>query len=104
MPKKLDLPVKVVSQRTPVFPLSVQSRLTQGQAKLEFLIDEEGRVRLPRIVTAADPAFGYAAIQAVSAWRFEPPKASGKPVVARVRLPFEFNLETESAGLVAMKP
>ena len=94
LPKKLDSPLKVISQCTPVFPSLVQSQFMQGEAKIEVLIDQDGKVRLPRIVTATDPAFGYAAVQAVVAWRFEPPMVGGKPVVVRARVPFEFKLET----------
>jgi outer membrane biosynthesis protein TonB len=42
-------------------------------------------------MSASEPAFGYAAIQAVAFWRFEPPLAKGKPVVVRARVPFNFN-------------
>ena len=55
-----------------------------------MLVDEEGCVRLPRIVEATDDAFGYAAIQSVASWRFESPKRGGRDVVVRVRIPFAF--------------
>jgi len=54
------------------------------------LIDLEGRARLPRVVAASDPAFGYAAVQAISDWRFEPPTVKGETVVVRARVPFSF--------------
>jgi TonB family protein len=93
--KKLDAPLKPVSQRGPIFPSAMRDRMDRGEAKLEILIDEEGKVRLPRIVEATDPAFGYAAIQAVVDWRFEPPIAGGKAVVVRVQVPFSFKEETQ---------
>ena len=67
--------------------------MDRGEARIEVLIDEEGKVRLPRIVEATDPAFGYAAVQAVTEWRFEPPTAAGKPAIVRVLVPFDFALE-----------
>ena len=91
-PKRLDSPLKPVSVRSPVFPSSMQPRLAQGKALIEIVVDETGKVHLPRIVEATDPAFGYAAIQAVMDWRFELPKAGGNPVVVRARVPFEFTL------------
>jgi len=97
--KKLDAPLKPVSQRSPVFPTSLHGQVERGEAKIEILIDEEGKVHLPRIVEATNPAFGYAAMQAVIGWRFEPPKARGKTAVVRVFVPFEFKLE-----LVGGKP
>jgi TonB family protein len=90
--KKLDKPLQPLSRRPPVFPISLLGRLDRGSATAEVLIDEEGKVCLPRIVKATDPAFGYAAVQAVIDWRFEPPTVGGKPVVVRVQVPFEFTL------------
>lgn len=89
-PKKLDAAIRPASQQAPVFPSAVQGKLSQGKAMIEILIDEEGKVCLPRIVEASDPAFGYAAVQAIVAWVFEPPKAGGKPVVVRAKVPFYF--------------
>jgi len=99
--KKLDAPLKPIFQRAPVFPSSVTGRLSRGDAKIEILIDEEGSVHLARIVDTTDPAFGYAAVQAVSDWRFEPPKVRGKPVLARVKVPFEFKSATSETEAVA---
>lgn len=92
--KKLDTPIKPVSRRAPIFPSAMRECFDNGEAKIEVLIDTDGKVRLPRIVEATDPAFGYAAIQAVADWRFEPPVAGGKAVVVRVQVPFSFRQET----------
>ena len=88
---KLDARPKPVVIRQPPFPLAAfQAGLTEGNAVVEFLIDTEGKVRLPRIVSATHPSFGYMAAQTVANWRFEPPKSQGKPVITRARLPFDF--------------
>lgn len=86
----IDRPLKPVSRRPPVFPVTAPEGVASGQAEVECLIDRKGRVRLPRVVGATDPAFGYAAVQAISTWWFEPPTIKGKEVVVRVRVPFEF--------------
>lgn len=91
--KSLDAPLKPLSRRAPHFPTGVSDGVTAGTAAIECLIDEEGRVRLPRIVTATAPAFGYAAAQAVATWWFEPPLAAGKPAVVRVQIPFNFEIK-----------
>lgn len=90
---KLDGKLTPVSRRGPVFPSALRGSTERGEAKIEVLINEEGKVCLPRIVQATDPAFGYAAVQAVAEWRFEPPIAGGKPVIARAVLPFVFKNE-----------
>ncbi len=86
---ELDERLRPSFMRTPKFPLNAKS--VTGQAEVEFIIDETGRARLPRIVSATEEVFGYAAIQAVSTWRFEPPKIGGKSAAVRVRVPFNFN-------------
>lgn len=89
---KLDVPLKPITIRPPLFPSSLMSTLDKGEAVIEFLIDKDGHPRLPRIAEATEPAFGYAAIQVIGSWRFEPPLLKGKPVVARVQVPFNFKL------------
>jgi len=103
----LDAPIKPVSRREPRFPRSVGENVTSGEAVIDCLIDAKGRVRLPRIVRASEPAFGYAAVQAVSAWWFEPPRKAGRPVVTRVRIPFTFGFNAPSettASPVSVEP
>jgi len=89
--RDLDAKLKPLSRRPPRFPLSVKAEVTKGEAVIEFLIDEDGRVRLPRIVSASEEAFGYAAVQGVATWRFEPPSRGGRPVVVRVQVPISFD-------------
>lgn len=87
----LDAPLKPVSRRAPRFPTGVGAEVVTGDAMIECIVDEDGRARLPRLIAASDPAFGYAAMQACAAWWFEPPKAGGKAASVRVRVPFNFN-------------
>jgi len=89
----LDAPPKPISRRAPCFPTGLPTEVTAGKALVEFLIDEDGRAKLPRIVSASDPAFGYAAVQSVSSWWFEPPMSNGRRVAVRVRIPFSFSLK-----------
>ena len=89
-PKNLDAPLRAVTQPAPVFPFAATADVKTGEALIEFIVDEEGTVRLPRIHQASGPAFGYAAVQAAAAWRFEPPSAGGKPAAVRARIPFKF--------------
>ncbi len=88
--KDLDAPPQVLSQHPPVFPSALVGKVTEGQAAVEFLIDHDGNVQLPRVVSATDPAFGYAAVQGVSAWKFAPPTSHGQPVAVRAKVPVDF--------------
>ena len=87
---QLDRPLKIISQKAAAFPLSLRTKSAAGHALVEFLVDDAGNVALPRIISAESPEFGYAAVQAVSQWRFEPPTVEGRKVATRARVPFNF--------------
>jgi TonB family protein len=87
---QLDKPLKPGVAKSPAFPFGVPKSVNEGEATIEMLIDDEGRVCLPRVVSASDPAFGYAAAHAVGEWRFDPPTSHGKPGAVRVVVPFKF--------------
>lgn len=61
-----------------------------GEATIEFVIDRDGRARLPRIVTATHEEFGWAAATAVAQWLFRPPVRGGAPTEVMVQIPFTF--------------
>lgn len=100
---RLDAPPTPVSRRAPVFPLTVSDGVTSGEAVIECVIDADGRVRLPRVKSATSEAFGYAAVQAASTWRFQPPRAQGKPVATRALLPFHFTSRADIPSNSAAK-
>lgn len=86
--KDLDAPLTPISRKPIALPLN--TRQESGQATLEFLVDEEGYVRLPRVVEATEEVFGYAAIQSVAFWRFQPPERGGRSVIVRAQLLINF--------------
>ncbi|MDB6094045.1 MAG: TonB family protein [Verrucomicrobia bacterium] len=87
----LDEPLAPTYQQPGIFPTSVANSISSGKAVVEFLVDDEGNVCLPRVISASAPEFGFAAVHSVAGWYFEVPKHGGKPVVVRVRVPFEFS-------------
>jgi len=89
-PKELDAAVTPKFTPQPVYPTALKARAAAGSAKIEVIIDKNGRVVLPRIVEASEPEFGWAAATAAQRWRFEPPRADGKSVELRVQIPFQF--------------
>lgn len=102
--RELDTPLKPTSRRSPVFPCTAPANITRGEAVVEFLVDREGKVRLPRLVSATDPSFGYSAVQAVRDWTFEQPIAKKHGVTVRVRVPFLFKLEDSPPENTASTP
>lgn len=87
---KLDAKPKPTATCSPRFPVALAGKTETGEATVTFLIDEQGHVRVPRVLSATEAEFGNAAAQAALAWQFAPPKAGGQPAVVRVTLPFKF--------------
>ena len=95
--KDLDRPLKPRSQRPPIYPTAMKGTGQSGEAIVEFFVDQNGDAQLPRIVSSTAPEFGYAAVQAVATWRFEPPRKGGQPVVTKARIPLGFSLKKAPA-------
>ena len=60
----------------------------EGQATVEFYIDELGNVRCPRLVSGDNLEFGRNMLEAISQWRFQPPVAEGRRTNTLVRQTF----------------
>jgi len=91
--KNLDQPLRPRSRRPPVYPTALAEAGQPGETVIEFFVDKNGDAQLPRIISSSAPEFGYAAVQAVATWRFEPPKKNGKAVTTMVQVPVAFALE-----------
>jgi TonB family protein len=91
--RDVDAPPVPLSRRPPVYPTALREKGATGQALIEFFIDESGDAQLPRIISATAPEFGYAAVQAIATWRFEPLRHQGKPVIVKVQIPMTFALQ-----------
>lgn len=92
-PEELDAPLKPVSTRPPTYPTALREAGQDGEAVIEFYLDERGDAQLPRVVSATAPEFGYSAVQAVATWRFMAPRKAGKGVVVRVQQAVKFHLK-----------
>lgn len=89
--KGLDEKLTPIYRVAPLYPSAL--RLPggpAGRAEVEFVVDREGRARLPRVVSATHEAFGWAAATAVSQWVFRSPRRGGEPVDVKVRIPVDF--------------
>lgn len=81
---------KALKQSMPAYPATLTGQKMEGTASVRFLVDQEGRVRLPEVLDATAPEFGEAALAAVSQWRYESPKMGSRPVVASDTWAFNF--------------
>jgi len=89
--KNLDEKLAPLYRVSPGYPASLAgAERTAGRAVIEFVIDREGRARLPRIVSATREEFGWAAATAVAQWVFTVPRHGGEPLDVMVQVPFDF--------------
>lgn len=88
--EELDRIPDTVVEIAPMQPDRLGARAAEGQVSVDYLIDLEGRVRMPLILSSDDDAFTQAVLLALSDWRYETPKRNGTPVVARVARRFDF--------------
>jgi TonB family protein len=89
--KGLDEKLTPIYRMPPAYPAALAAGdRPSGTAEIEFVIDREGRARLPRIVSASREEFGWSAATAVSQWVFQAPHRGGLPVDVLVKIPFDF--------------
>jgi len=88
--EQLDRVPMLRYQETPVYPPDLRRRGIGGEVLLEFVIDERGIVRSPRVLSAPHTALGESAENAVGQWTFFPGMKDGRPVATRLQVPIEF--------------
>ncbi|MBM9520787.1 energy transducer TonB [Desulforhopalus vacuolatus] len=82
----LDAPLVGMSQMPPHYPQRAKRFAIQGWVKIEFVVNEEGRVENVKVLESQPKGtFERAVIRAVSHWRFRPGTIGGIPVKARVQ-------------------
>ena len=86
---KLDSPL-IFRRNSSLAALWVSADL-KGTATIEFLVDETGRVHLPRIIQTKNPEAAHILMQEVSLRTYDPPLLNGTPVTARARETINFD-------------
>jgi protein TonB len=86
-------PLERISFVEPVYPPTALRDGIQGWVRLEFTVNDLGRVGNIRII-AAEPAgvFENAAANALARWRFKPPLSDGLPTSRRSTIVLRFDL------------
>lgn len=85
---ELDQRPRALVAVSPLYPYNLRG--ISGRVVVEFIIDEEGRPRQPRIHSATERGFEQAALDAVLRSKWSPGKKDGKAVSTIVRLPVIF--------------
>ena len=91
------------------YPQIAKENGIEGRVILQFVVDETGKVRDPRILRSVDPALDAEAIRLVEAMPlWTPGKQDGKAVAVRFTVPVSFKLEPEGEaaskdGVISIK-
>ncbi len=86
----LDTPLQGRFQPGPIVPEAMMGSTRREEALLEFVVDHAGHAQLPRIVSATNEDFGWAAAAAVARWQYTQPTKNGSPVDVFVQVPVVF--------------
>ena len=88
----LDQRPRPLFQAAPVYPFELRRKRVEGNVRVVFVVDTEGRVTNPKVESATDPAFEKPALDAVRQWRFEAGSKDGKKVQFKMRIPITFKV------------
>lgn len=78
----------------PQYPRDATVAQIEGYVTLEFIIDETGSVRSPRVIDSRPPRiFDRAAIRAILRWKFKPRVVDGQAVERQATQTIEFSLD-----------
>lgn len=94
-------PPEVLRMREPNYPTALSLAKISGRVELELIVDTQGRVLNPKVLSSPRPEFSEAALKAVQFWEFRPGLKDGVPVNVRMRVPldFDWNADERLLGL-----
>jgi TonB family protein len=85
--RDLDSPLALIASPPPPSVNIPEDR----RVTVDFYVDQEGKPRLPVIISTDDPLLSDLALQTIKEWRFAPPTRNGKPAITRARQEFVFH-------------
>ena len=93
---QLDRPPTPLMQPAPTFPYSLKATVSEARVVVEFIVDSNGDVVAPNVVSSTHEGFNENALIGVAKWKFKPGMKSGKRVNTRVRAPINFFVTDDS--------
>ena len=88
--EELDEPLDAVVEIAPRPPERLGAVAREGSVVVEYLVDANGQVRMPLIISSDDPASTNSVLLSITEWRYAVPRHIGQPVITRVRQKFTF--------------
>jgi len=90
----LDQPPVVRVAVKPIFPYEMSRAGINGQVVVGFIVDAEGNVKDPYVISSTHREFETESLRAISRYKFKPGRKNGVAVSTRnVSLPFVFSLK-----------
>lgn len=86
----LDAEPKVLAQPMPETPAVPRGSFESGRVVVDFFVDQEGRVRAPRVTEATVPELIEPTLAKLRDWRYEVPLRRGRPTVYAETWAFQF--------------
>jgi RNA polymerase sigma factor (sigma-70 family) len=90
----IDQVPQPIVQIRPQYPFEMRRAGISGQVVVDFIVDASGNVRNATAVSSTQPEFEQAAVDAVSAWTFDPGRKGGVGVNTHMQIPIVFTLPT----------
>lgn len=87
-------PPRKIRGEAPKYPYAKRQACLDGPIVVEFVIDEEGHVADPRLLTLQDPVLGLAAMDPLRTWLYEPGRLEGKPIKIYFTLTVNFEVQS----------
>ncbi|MBA4136303.1 MAG: energy transducer TonB [Opitutus sp.] len=88
----LDRIPTAVAQPAPQFPQNLPSHVTEGHVLVTFIVDADGVVRDPSVLSSSDRDFERSAVTGVMRWKFRPGMKGGRKVATRMEVPIKFEI------------
>src|SRR5215469_2190037 len=89
------LHAKLTHEVMPEYPKAAREQHTEGDAFVDVVVDETGKVQRARFVDCANCSsmLAQAAVEAVRKWEYQPTLVDGKPVQVSSWVAFRFQLK-----------
>lgn len=88
----MDQEPRARHKQSPTISSAIRARIQSGPATvwLAFIVDTDGRVIRPRVLSSPDPVFNGPALAAIKKWRYDPARSNGRPVQQPMKQPITF--------------
>jgi TonB family protein len=94
-------PPRLVTFVDATYPAAAKAARLQADVELELTIDGAGTVTQAQVVTPVGHGFDEAALEAARRFMFEPARRGDKPIPARIKYRYVFELAAEAAPVPA---